>query len=146
MPEWLGMGELVLICLAALLLLPIVGMVVRRRWLAGRGRLLFDCSLRAAAPSRGHGWMLGLGRYVGDNLEWYRVYSWSLRPRVILGRTSTQVENVRTPHTEEADALLPGQLVAELGGQYPGLAIAMDRDHLTAFHSWTEAGAPGGGL
>lgn len=148
MADWLRLSELVLACLAVIILLPVLGMVARRRWLAGRGRLLFDCSLTMdrsiGAPSGG--WMLGLGRYVGDNLEWYRVYSWSLRPRIVLGRTSTRVEQVRPPRGDEAEVLLPGQLVAELGGKYPLVALAMDRDHLTAFHSWTEAGAPGGGL
>ncbi|MFV0452875.1 MAG: DUF2550 domain-containing protein [Propioniciclava sp.] len=146
MGDWVHLSEIVLVCLVALVLLPVLGMVARRRWLSGRGRLLFDCSLRTAASDPGSGWMLGLGRYVGDNLEWYRIYSWSLRPRVILGRTSTYVEDVRTPTADEADALLPGQVVAELGGKYPGVEIAMDSDHLTAFRSWTEAGAPGGGL
>ena len=31
----------------------------------------------------GRGWLLGLGRYSGDALEWFRIFSLSPRPRVL---------------------------------------------------------------
>jgi len=87
--------------------------------------------------------MLGAARYREDCLEWYRVFSLSLRPRVRLRRDETHVLRVRQPEPLEVGELYDDQVVAELGDAHAGLWVAMSRDDMTAFHSWTEAGPPG---
>lgn len=124
--------------LAAGALVPVIWLIVRRRWLAGRGRV-FECSLRRP----GAGWTLGVARFRGNDLEWYRVFSLSLRPRVIFHRHETSVVSVRPPTAAEASELYDGHVVTELGGRHAGFLLAMARPDLTAFSSWTEAGAPG---
>lgn len=135
-------GQVLLVLLALAVLLPVVGLLGRRLWLSLGGRV-FECSARLTIPARGSGWMLGTARYVGDRFEWFRTFSLSFRPRVVLLRSRLAVTAVRAPDDVEARDLLSGQLIAELAPPHAGTSLAMDRDHLTAFHSWTEAGAPG---
>ncbi|HHU40470.1 MAG TPA: DUF2550 family protein [Propionibacterium sp.] len=142
MPDWWSWTALAVGLLVVCLLVPVVGLIVRRRWLAGRGRV-FECSLRRPqAPSSG--WTLGVARFRDDDLEWYRVFSLSLRPKVTFHRHETKVVRVRQPAPAEAAELYDGHVVTELGGRHAGTQLAMGRPDLTAFSSWTEAGPPGG--
>src|SRR4051812_33109682 len=78
----------VLAALVAVGLVALGLLVLRRRFLSRRGGT-FDCSLRlrpATNPRTGQGWTLGIARYSGDTLEWYRVFSYALRPKRVLGR------------------------------------------------------------
>lgn len=145
MGDWVTLTEVALLLVVVLLLLPVAWLFARRRWLSGRGRV-FDCALRRGADGRGTGWMLGTARYVGEHLQWYRTYSLSIRPGVVLARGEVVMAAPRPPTSAEARDLLPDALVVELGGAHAGIQLAMDRDHLTALLSWVEAGAPGGGL
>lgn len=128
--------------LVVCVLTPVVWLIVRRRWLAGRGRV-FECSLRLPGAI-GSGWMLGVARFRDDDLEWYRVFSISLRPKVVFHRPDTSVARVRAPEDDEVSELYDGHVVTELGGSHAGVLLAMARPDLTAFSSWTEAGPPGG--
>jgi hypothetical protein len=83
--DWLGITELVALTLVVLLLVPVLFLGVRRRWLSRQGGL-FDCSVRLSTETPGTGWVLGVARYSGDNLEWFRAFSISLRPRMIFPR------------------------------------------------------------
>lgn len=128
---------LLVVCLLA----PVVWLIARRRWLAGRGRV-FECSLRRPDALRS-GWTLGVARFRDDDLEWYRVFSLSLRPKMVFHRNETKVVRVRLPESDEAAELYDGHVVTELGGRHAGMLLAMGRPDLTAFSSWTEAGRPG---
>ena len=57
-----------------------------------RGRhVRVQCADHAAGPGPPDevvaGWMIGLGRYAGDNLEWFRTFSFYPRPRYVFGRS-----------------------------------------------------------
>ena len=88
MADGLTLAELTLAVLLVAALIPVVWLIGRRRWLARSG-WVFDCSLRSAimTPST---WMLGVVRLNGELVEWYRVFSWSLRPKVTLRRGQAQ--------------------------------------------------------
>lgn len=137
-PDWWSWTALAVGLLAAGALIPVIWLIVRRRWLAGKGRI-FECSLKRP----GAGWTLGVARFRGNDLEWYRVFSLSLRPRVTFHRHETRVLTVRKPTASESTELYDGHLVTELAGHNAGYLLAMSRPDLTAFSSWTEAGAPG---
>ncbi|MDO5534025.1 MAG: DUF2550 domain-containing protein [Propionibacteriaceae bacterium] len=139
MPDWWSWTALAVGLLVVCALAPVVGLIIRRRWLSGRGRV-FACSLRVPPG----GWVLGLARFRDEDLEWYRVFSLSLRPKHVFHRNGTQVVRVRQPDAAEASELYDGHVVTELGGDHAGWLLAMARPDLTAFSSWTEAGAPGG--
>lgn len=142
MPDWWSWTAIALAVIVVGLIVPLVWMVARRRWLSTRG-WTFDCSLRFADAAPGSGWMLGVARYSGETVEWYRVYSWSLVPRVRLSRGESHVLATREPDAAEAGFLYEDQRIAELGGANAGVCLAMSRQDMTAFLSWMEAALPG---
>ena len=102
----------VLDALAAVVVIALLGLAMlalRRRFITRRGGT-FDCSLRdGRAQQHGKGWVLGVGRYAGDALEWYRVFSYSPRPRRVLDRQRLRVVDRREPSGIEAFSLLAGR-------------------------------------
>src|SRR3990170_3086782 len=89
-------------------LIALAVLAVRRRVITRRGGT-FDCSLRLRPARSGKGWALGIGRYSGDSLEWYRVFSYATRPRRVLVRNSLQVVDRREPTGVESFSLVcPG--------------------------------------
>lgn len=115
---------------------------VRRRTLQRRGGT-FDCSLRTRRAAFGKGWMLGIARYTGESVEWYRVFSFSPRPKRRLARDSMAILRRRRPEGAETYALLPGAVIVECLDDGDGLELAMSDASLTGFLSWLEAGPSG---
>lgn len=141
--DWLGITEVVALTLVVLLLVPVVLLGVRRRWLSRQGGL-FDCSLRLSTKAPGAGWALGVARYSGDNLEWFRAFSVSLRPRVIFPRSQLQAGPQREPDPIEAVVLYDQQRILSLelvdGRSWE---VAMSVASITGLLSWLESAPPG---
>lgn len=137
-----------LLVAALLVLAGFLTVAARRRVLHRRGGT-FDCSLREAgrATTRSDtakGWMLGIARYSGDQLDWYRVFSLSPRPHTRLPRRRLEVAGRRPPGGAEAYALLPGAVVVECRrGEAVEVELGMSEGALTGFLSWLEAAPPG---
>jgi hypothetical protein len=114
-----------------------VALVVRRRVLARNGGT-FELSLRL-----GKGWVLGFGRYSGERLEWFRIFSLSPRPKASWWREQLSFDGRRAPLGTEQASLYPDHLVIEC--QTPGglVELAMSPASLTGFQSWLEARPPG---
>ncbi|MFC7220565.1 DUF2550 domain-containing protein [Streptomyces polyrhachis] len=143
-------------CLVVLALAGLFAFGLRRRLIQRAGGT-FDCSLRVApepaegGESRGavvkeedgKGWAYGVARYSGDAIEWFRVFSYSPRPRRVLARDAIEVLARRAPEGEEELALLSDAvvLVCRCGGER--LELAMSEDALTGFLAWLEAAPPG---
>jgi len=135
----------VLAALVAIGLIALGLLVLRRRFISRRGGT-FDCSMRlrpAANPRTGQGWTLGIARYSGDTLEWYRVFSYALRPKRVLGRRELQVVDRRDPQGAEVFSLLSGAVVVRCVGAGGPVEFAMNEDTLTGFLSWVESSPPG---
>jgi hypothetical protein len=134
-----GLAVLVLVALLGLALL-----FVRRRVITRRGGT-FDCSVRLREAPHGKGWVLGIGRYAGERLEWYRVFSFAMRPKRVLGRRDLQVVERRSPRGPEVFALLADAVVVRcLDGEGLGsVELAMGEDTLTGFLAWLESSPPG---
>ena len=126
--DWLGITEAVALTLVLLLLVPLLFLGIRRRWLSRQGGL-FDCSLRLSTKTPGAGWVLGVARYSGDNLEWFRAFSVSVRPRLIFPRSQLRAGNQREPDLIEAVVLYDDQRILSL--------------ELTDLLSWLESAPPG---
>ncbi|RKN40916.1 DUF2550 domain-containing protein [Streptomyces hoynatensis] len=140
---------LALLVLAALLLLLVCGLFgfgLRRRLIQRSGGT-FDCSARFQPPqagqSPGKGWLYGVARYNGDQVEWFRVFSYALRPRRALQRDRIQVRERRRPVGDEELALLPGAVVLSCRHEEWDVELAMSEDALTGFLAWLEAAPPG---
>lgn len=128
-----------------LLALPLLVIVVRRRLLERQGGTI-ELSLRLRTPTPGAGWVLGVGRFVGDDLEWYRVFSIAPGPRRTLSRHDLAVERRREPVGGERLALLSGVVVLECSSASGPVQLALDRGALTGFLAWLEARPPGATL
>ena len=79
-----------------LVLLYGLALVVRRRALSRHGGT-FELSVRVRSGQAGRGWVLGLGRYDGERLEWFRIFSVAPRPKRVWHRAELAYESQRTP-------------------------------------------------
>ena len=77
-----------------LVLLYGVALIVRRRLLSRHGGT-FELSYRVRPDTAGRGWLLGLGRYSGETLEWFRIFS--LSPAARSGSGSARDADLRRP-------------------------------------------------
>jgi hypothetical protein len=129
--------------LVLLVLLGLVALALRRRFLTRRGGT-FDCSLRIKPGAHGKGWALGIGRYAGDCLEWYRVFSYAMRPGRTFGRHQLVILDRRPPTGAEVFSLLSGAVIVRCRHEEGTIEIAMSPDALTGFLAWVESAPPGG--
>jgi hypothetical protein len=132
----------VLAALVAAVLLALILFAVRRRILQ-RHVGTFDCSIRLDRSSPGTGWVFGIARYTGDAVLWYRVFSYSPRPRQVITRADLEVVERREPEDHEELELLSGAIVLACVQRGRTVELAMSEDALTGFLSWLEAAPPG---
>ncbi len=131
---------------AAALLIAIVcwglALVVRRRVLTRHGGT-FELSHRVRPSGEGRGWVLGLGRYSGERLEWFRVFSLSPRPKRVWPREALRYDRRRDPQGGERLSLYPDHVVIVCRSVAGEVELAMSGGSLTGFQSWLEARPPG---
>lgn len=141
MTAWLGVLESlgILLVLAVLLLLLLAA---RRRWLSRSGGT-FECSLRLRTSTPGAGWVLGVGRYHGGRLEWFRFFSFSVRPRETFPRGRVRVVDSRDPDPIEAVSLTAASRILALEVGPDTQELAMSEDSLLGLLAWLEASPPG---
>lgn len=142
MPLWLELldaaGLLVL-----LVLLYGLALVVRRRVLSRNGGT-FELSHRLRPEEdSGRGWLLGLGRYSGEELEWFRIFTLAPRPKRSWSRAGLTYDAVREPEGVERTVLYPDHVVVDCASPQGEVELAMSRDSLTGFQAWLEARPPG---
>jgi hypothetical protein len=131
--------------LLLLVLGPLAAISLRRRFLAREGGSI-ELSFRLREKTQGRGWVLGVGRFSGDDLQWFRVFSVSPRPRRTISRRTAQVVGRRPPKGPESLALLKGAEVVELSTPSGKVEIALDASAVTGFLAWLEARPPGATL
>ncbi len=131
--------------LLVLLLLYGVVLVVRRRLISRHGGT-FEFSVRVRSGRAGRGWILGVGRYTGDDLEWFRIFSLSPRPRLTYRRAELSYTGRRDPAGVESYSLYSGHVIVTCRTPDGPLEVAMSPGALTGFLSWLEAGPPGQGV
>ncbi len=142
--DWLGITEGFAIILTVVLLVPVVLLGGRRRWLSRQGGL-FECSVRLSTKTPGTGWVLGVARYSGDSLDWFRAFSLSFRPRLSFARSSSRAGAQRDPDPIEAVLLFDDQRILRLdGANGESWELAMSPQSLTGLLSWLESSPPGG--
>jgi len=141
-PLWLELldaaGLLVLLVLLYGLLL-----VVRRRVLSRHGGT-FELSHRMRPGQEpGRGWLLGLGRYSGEELQWFRIFTLAVRPKRSWDRSRLSYDGAREPEGPERTVLYPNHLVVDCQSPQGVVELAMSRESLTGFQSWLESRPPG---
>ncbi|MEW2381813.1 DUF2550 domain-containing protein [Micromonospora sp. NPDC047707] len=133
--EGIGIGVAVL--LGALLFLFV------RRALVTRSGGIIRLSVRTSTMLDGRGWAPGFGRFMGDELRWYRMFSFALRPKRVLSRKGLAVERRRLPEGQERFAMPADWVILRCTSHHAPVEIAMARSTVTGFLSWLEAAPPG---
>ena len=128
--------------LLLLVLLYGIVLVVRRRWISRDGGT-FEFSVRVRSTRAGRGWLLGVGRYSGDLLEWFRIFSLSPRPKLRFSRGDLEYVGRRDPQGAESYSLYSGHVIVTCRTQTGPLEVAMSPEALTGFLAWLEAAPPG---
>ena len=141
MPLWEGLVDSAGFLLFLLLFYGLC-LVVRRRWLSRHGGT-FEFSVRVRSGRAGRGWILGVGRYTGDVLEWFRVFSLAPRPRYSYRRNELEFVGRREAEGVESYSLYSGHIVVTCRTPDGLLEVAMSPDALTGFLAWLEAAPPG---
>jgi hypothetical protein len=133
--QWVGIGVLIVLLALATLFF--------RRAAITRGGGTIDVSLRLTTLVSGRGWSHGLARFAGDELRWYRVFSFSPRPRRVLSRRELAVQGRRQPDDVERLTMPDDWVVIRCADHRSSVEIAMSVPTLTGFLSWLEAAPPG---
>lgn len=143
----IAIGLIVVFVLLAVLFL-------RREWFVRRGGTV-EIYMRLGTMVEGRGWAPGFARFAGDELRWYRMFSFSLRPRRVFHRRDLTVAGRRTPSPAE-QVLVPVEwivirLLRPSRAVHPDpmqpdeklIEIAMSPTLVTGFLSWCESAPPG---
>lgn len=141
MPLWQWFAD----SIGVILLLVVVygvALVVRRRVLSRNGGT-FELSHRARSAQTGRGWVLGLGRYSGETLEWFRIFSLSPRPRRSWSRNRLVYGGRRDAEGAEQMSLYAGHVIVSVESEAGSIEFAMSASSLMGFQSWLEATPPG---
>ena len=141
MPVWEWLIDVAGVLLVLVLLYGIA-LIVRRRVLSRHGGT-FELSYRVRSAKTGRGWLLGLGRYSGETLQWFRIFSLSPRPKRSWPRSLLTYDGRREPQGVEQVSLYPDHVVICCSTPEGDVELAMDPSSLMGFQSWLEAGPPG---
>ena len=119
-----------------------IALVVRRRVLSRHGGT-FEMSYRVRSEKAGRGWLLGVGRYSGGDLEWFRIFSLNPRPKLSFRRSELEYTGRRDPGGVESYSLYSGHIIVTCRTPTGSLEVAMSPEALTGFLAWLEAAPPG---
>jgi len=136
-----GATGLVGVILLVLVLALVAALVVRRVQLLRGGGV--DVSLRRRLDFSGSGWHVGVGRYRGDELAWFRLASLWPGPTVVVDRTVLEIVDRRAPTEAEVEAIPAAGVVLRCRTPARTLELAMAPGVLTGFLAWLEATPPG---
>ena len=141
MPVWQWLLDAAGVLLGVVLLYGL-GLVLRRRFVSRHGGT-FELSYRVRSSRAGRGWLLGLGRYSGESLEWFRYFSLSPRPKRVLQRSELVYAGRRPAEGAEQMSLYPDHVVISCTTPSGVVELAMSPASLMGFQSWLESGPPG---
>lgn len=128
--------------LLLLVLAYAIALIVRRRMICRNGGT-FELSYRRRSGKPGRGWVLGIGRYTGQRLEWFRIFSLSPRPTLEWSRAELNYSGRREPQGHEVNTLYAGHVVVTCRSSSGTVELGMSPSSLTGFQAWLEAGPPG---
>ncbi len=140
MPFWQWLLDVAGVALVVVLFYGIA-LIVRRRVLARHGGT-FELSHRARTDKAGRGWVLGLGRYTAESLEWFRIFSLSPRPKQVWDRSDLEFIGRRDPGGVEQLSLYPDHVVIRCATRDGEVELALSQEALMGFQAWLEASPP----
>ncbi|MFL6136933.1 MAG: DUF2550 domain-containing protein [Frankiaceae bacterium] len=123
--------------------LILLAVVWRRTLLRHRGAAVDLC---VRDPVVSQGWVLGIGRFTGNQLEWFRLFSMAPRPRCTFHRADLAVLDRRRPTPTELMSLMTSAVVISCRAPAGPVELAMSESAVTGFLAWLEAAPPGATL
>ncbi|GGK18985.1 hypothetical protein GCM10010124_09500 [Pilimelia terevasa] len=126
-----------------LLLLAVVLVLYLRRAAIARSGGTIPVHLRLSTVLPGRGWSPGLARFAGDELRWFRIFSFAPRPRRVLSRRGLVIADRRLPDGPERAVLPADWVVLRCLNRSTVVEIAMAGPTVAGFLSWLEAAPPG---
>ncbi|HEX5740201.1 MAG TPA: DUF2550 domain-containing protein [Pilimelia sp.] len=137
------MVVLKVIGIGVVLLGVVVVVLILRRGVIARpgGTIVLHVRLSTVVPGRG--WSPGIARFAGDELRWYRMFSFALRPRRVLCRHGLLVQGRRLPEGPERATLPADWVILRCLCRDATVEIAMAGATVAGFLSWLEAAPPG---
>lgn len=140
MPWWQWVLDAFVLIVLVIVLYGLA-LVLRRRVLSRHGGT-FEVSYRPVFNDTGAGWLLGLGRYTEDRLEWFRIFSLAPRPKHSWPRRQLTFVSRRDPGASEQISLYVDHVVVTCELPSETVELAMSPSSLTGFQSWLESGPP----
>lgn len=128
--------DVVLVCLAVALILAMTAVLARQR------HMLRATGAMPLAIARGNRWLYGVGRYAGNELQWYRALGVGTKPSRVLRQGHVEVLARRSPRDDERNALPPSAVIVECRADGAPVALAVGESAYTGFVSWLESSAP----
>ena len=124
----------------------LVSLLVLRRRVVARRSGSFDLSINRQAGPQPAGWMIGVGSYGPESLDWYRTFSFAWWPRYRFVRSDLEIFERRDPEGSEAFALDDGDVIVRITHPSGVRQIAMSPSALTGLLAWLESSPPGRGV
>ncbi|GIH11418.1 hypothetical protein Rhe02_94850 [Rhizocola hellebori] len=132
--------ETIAIALIAVLVVMIA--LFGRRELFTRSLGAIELYVRLYNRPGGRGWSPGFAQFRGDELRWFRIFSFSPWPRRRLSRRRLGVESRRSPTADEAQLVPAEWVVLKCRTDGAFVELAMPRHTVTGFLSWLESVTP----
>ncbi len=144
MPLWIWLLDS--LALVVVLATGLVSLLVVRRRLVARRSGTFDLSICRHAGSQPAGWVIGVGSYGPESLDWYRTFSFAWWPRYRFFRGDLEILERRDPDGSEAFALDDGDVIVRIQHLSGVQQLAMSPSALTGLLAWLESSPPGRGV
>lgn len=141
MPLWLWLIDSLAFIVGVFVVL-IIWLVLRRRVITqGTGGTFEMSTNRNVDP--GSGWLMGFAVYRDAELQWYRAFSLSPRPKYRFARGTVLIEGRRAPIGVESHAVHLGHVIVDTKNQCGVRQMALSANALTGLLSWLESSPPG---
>ena len=95
-----------------------------------------------AMLGRSSRWQYGVGRFAGDELQWFRALGIGTRPSRSLRRDQVQVVERRLASPDDLAALPSGAVIVRCTDPRGTVTLGLSDSAYTGFVSWLEAAAP----
>jgi hypothetical protein len=144
LPLWIWLLDSLAVALVLATLFASL-LVVRRRVVARRSGS-FDLSVCRQAGLQPTAWVIGIGSYGPESLDWYRTFSFAWWPRYRFFRGDLDILERRDPEGSEAFALDDGDVIVRIKHPSGVQQLAMSPSALTGLMVWLESSPPGRGV
>lgn len=128
----------------ALAIVVILVVVVAFALIVARQRYMLRSAggIALAVRVRGNRWQYGIGRYVGEELQWFRALGIGTRPTRSLRRSELKVLRRSNPSVNDLAALPASAVIVECSDSAGPITLGLGEGAFTGFISWLESSAP----